>query len=441
VTTPEKILKSLKKTVENLATTSDSAWTPETVGELDDICGTITKYLGRHHENEPPVDNEALQSFNKFYVYREKHNQIALLAPVDVFQAIRSVQSKTFGFIRKKGQDFPLKYAISGPTRCLKDDPKVLDNEEWTRLSLGFGKGKNFDSNSSGWEHYRGAEKGTDFASHIERLLMLWFAEKTLREFEPDDMPVEKLLNGLHNLRKIRSPVTAEILLNREPCKNCRDFQEMLELVSGLKFKVTVIPTLGNLALKRNEKGRAFFPIKPTKALEIHEDEEDYAIQVRTTSTSKCQVVIPVRSDGPSIKPAASKPSKHHHKSHQHDEESSIISVKTHITIGKSKRLLQSYAYQMSSANLEAGRQRAQFLEESEGNDDEDFVPRTPVKLLDSQTRKSTRFGLATPNTTPLFAPEAHLAADKIKEKRKRHLRERESSPSSGRKHKRNRKE
>jgi hypothetical protein len=130
VTTPEKILKSLKKTVENLSTTNESTWTPETVSELDDVCGTITKYLGRHRENEPQVGNEALRSFNKFYVYRDKHKQISLLAPVDVFQAIRSVESKTFGFIRKKGQDFPLKYAISGPTRCLKDNPKMLDNEE-----------------------------------------------------------------------------------------------------------------------------------------------------------------------------------------------------------------------------------------------------------------------------------------------------------------------
>jgi hypothetical protein len=305
---------------------------------------------------------------------------------------------------------------------------------------LEYGKGKDFDSNSSGWEHHRGLEKGTDFASHIERLLMLWFAAETLREFEIDKKPVERLLKGLHNIRKIRSRVTAEILLNREPCKNCRDFQEMLELVTGLKFKVTLIPTLGNLALKRNENGRAFFPIKSTEVLE---DGEDYGMRLQTSSKSKCQVVIPVRSEGPSIEsalPAAPKTTKRpHNRSHYRDEESSVISVKTQVTISKASKLVQSYAYQMSSTNLEATRQRQRFLDESE-DDDEEFVPRTPIKFLDSQTRKTTRSGLATPNSTP-FAPEALLAAKKIRDEKKRRLRERESSPSSGGKNKRSKKE
>jgi hypothetical protein len=92
----------------------------------------------------------------------------------------------------------------------------------------------------------------------------------------------------------------------------------------------------------------------------------------------------------------------------------------------------------MSSTNVDAVRQRAQILDESEGDDDDDddFVPRTPIKILDSQTRKTTRFGLSTPDTT-LFAPEAVLAAKKIRDEKKRRLRERDSSPSVGRMHKR----
>jgi hypothetical protein len=440
---PEQILKHLKETADYLFSVKESGTCGEThaeiMNQLEAIGGTITKIMGTKHEKVKGLT----QSFKKFYVHRDGSTKVELLAPVDVFPAIRTVERKTFGFIRKKGEDFPRKYAISGKKQSLKDNPKVINNEEWARISLEYGKRNDFDSKSNGWEssHKRGDEKGTDFAAHTERLLMLWFSIEMLRTIETDGKPIERLLKRLHNVQKMRPRVTADILLNREPCGNCREFQDMISTVTGLKFEFTVIPTLGSLSLKKDQSGNTFFPVKSTKVLEDHEDEEDDHIQVRTASTSNCQVVIPVRSNGPSIKPTVPKTTRHHHKPHQHDEESSIISVKTHITIGKSKRLLQSYAYQMSSANLESGRQRAQFLEESEGDDDDDFVPRTPIKLIDSQTRKSTRFGLATPNTSGLFAPETVFAAEKLKEKRKRHLRERESSPSSGRKHKRGRKE
>jgi hypothetical protein len=435
---PEKILGHLKKASECLFSVNESGVGGEShaeiMKELEGIRGTITKILGIKHEQV----NGPAQSFKTFYVHRDGTRKLELLAPVDVFPAIRSIERKTFGFIRNKGEDFPLQYAISGKKQSLKDNPKVINNEEWARISLEYGKRNDFDSKSNGWEssQKRGDEKGTDFAAHTERLLILWFAIEILRKLETDGKPIERLLKRLHNVQKMRPRVTAEILLNREPCGNCREFQDMISTVTGLRFEFTVIPTLGSLSLKRDQKGNAFFPIKSMKVLEDHEDEEDYSIQVQTASTSKCQVVIPVRSDGPSIKPTASKASKHHHKSHQHDEGSSIISVKTHITIGKSKRLLQSYAYQMSSTNVEAARQRAHILDQSESDDDEDFVPRTPVKILDSQTRKTTRFGLSTPDTTP-FAPEAVLAAKKIRDEKKRRLRERDSSPSVGRKHKR----
>jgi hypothetical protein len=435
----ENILKHLKKTADYLFSVKESVSCGEShaeiMKELEAISGTITKILGKKHEK---VKGSA-QSFKKFYVHRDGTAKVELLAPVDVFPAIRSVERKTFGFIRKKGEDFPLQYAISGKKQSLKDNPKVINNEEWARISLEYGKRNDFDSKSNGWERSqkRGDEKGTDFAAHTERLLMLWFSIEMLRTLETDGKPLERLLKRLHNVQKMRPRVTAEILLNREPCGNCREFQDMISTVTGIKFEFTIIPTLGSLSLTRDQNGNAFFPIKSTKVLEDHEDEEDYAIQVQTASTSKCQVVIPVRSDGPRIKPTIPKTTKHHHRQrHHHDEDSSIISVKTHVTIGKSKRLLQSYAYQMSSTNLEAVRQRAQILDESESDDDEDFVPRTPIKTLDSQTRKTTRFGLSTPDTTP-FAPEAVLAAKKIRDEKKRRLRERDSSPSVGRKHKR----
>lgn len=291
----DQMLKDLDRAAEKLASLENNEafeeWLEiygeddeEILNKIEDRCGTAAKMLrARRSRAGNTTTPEILESFKDYFVYRSSPKNFTILAPVDVFSITKDVKKKTIGFIRAMGEDWPLMYSISGVESCIKH-PKVLDNDEWSRLSFEFGKNHGFQSQCSGWERSqkRNKEKGTDAASHVERKLMLWYSAMMLEKHTRKNETPDILLLKLHKLHRIfprdidSTQVTAEILLNRKPCKNCRVFRDMLEDITGLKFIFTFIPTLGKCALRRNHHGHAGIAMGSDETLEsLSEDETD----------------------------------------------------------------------------------------------------------------------------------------------------------------------
>jgi len=314
-----QIIKDLEHTVEKLASSDNQGafekWVQsydeednETLEKMEGIFGTIMNKIRARRsgaETGGPAIRETIESYSKYFVFRDGTKKFILLAPVDVFTCAKSIERKTFGFIRPKGEFWPLKFAISG-LDSTSQNPRVLDNVTWSRLSFHYGERHGYHSQASGWEqsHNRGDPQGVDFAAHAERQLIIFYMCHLLKQtklFSGVETSYEQLLLNTWRLRDFFLQI--EIVLSREPCLNCVQFRNMIETQTSLKIAFVIIDTLGKCKLVKDSYNRRFFAMESDET--VHEEILELESELRSTramngspivaSSNSVQVVVPAR--------------------------------------------------------------------------------------------------------------------------------------------------
>ncbi|KAH8668215.1 hypothetical protein BGZ60DRAFT_515618 [Tricladium varicosporioides] len=269
---PQSLLKLLDTTLQFVASADVKKWLEaisaddeSTISEIEEKCATLAKIL--RAERSPTKSspsrrgNGVLEGFEGMYVYRDLANTIMMLAPMEFFKASTSMKGKTFGFVRPAGSYFPLIYSISGWQNIIATSSTMLDSDFWTKEVFRVGDFFCHKFRTTGWEDRRGKPRGMDFASHVEPKLMLFFACHIVCQMEGRVMSVRKQIAAMHKIGRLPNPPAAEIILNRKPCKCCRQFRDALLDHTGINFTFIQCPTLGKVYLERDQYGNPLFSL------------------------------------------------------------------------------------------------------------------------------------------------------------------------------------
>jgi hypothetical protein len=296
----EKFLRAFKEVTSCLKSVEDEEDVEDWMGDMgisgEDIknvrksCEAISNLL---RVKEKPVkttrqDNETL---DQYFVLRQGYRSVILLAPVESLRCnSRYGKKKVLGVLRKVGMACPLKLAFPGWKNCADAHDRLLDSELWAERVLKFAKHIDHRFKDNGFDQYHKKEIGASYASHVEPKLMLFFACRLFVNRVGEPLNLRKL----HLLRRLQSGTEAEIIVSEEPCTDCKKFQEVIELVTGLKFKVKVCQNLGILKRYRNDKGAKIYQRYPTESPEL--DEEDVLEQFSPPKESKSNIMVMIKS-------------------------------------------------------------------------------------------------------------------------------------------------
>lgn len=240
------------------------------VNMVEEKCSTLAKLI-RMSKSPKAMPNKAclatLEEVDQFYIHRNKSRSISILYPLEIFKGIdnRAISKhKVLGFVRSEGSPCPLMYSISGYTDCLMPHDLLLNTDEWSQQVFKFGNFHGHRFHTDGWDREHGKVHGAAAAAHVEPKLMLFYACRVLgkfhREFKSIDQQVGRLDKLKNIVQRMKSSPTAEILLSRAPCQPCKNFQELVEDISGVKFTVRVCKVLAQVALKKDQSGRDIYP-------------------------------------------------------------------------------------------------------------------------------------------------------------------------------------
>lgn len=253
-----------------------------------DILARVSMMMNQKRSNTVgQYKDKIMKLLGAHFVCRVDGRTLAILQPMQVFESsptidnfgnsipAKTINNKTFAFVREKG-GWPLKFAISGPETCIKD-LEVLDSELWTDLSMRFMKNNGETPRSSRYENTkkRQVPSGLDISSHVERKLMLYFCTKKYLEHKKDEDLEVIVLQKLVRLQEYYPHgLTAEIKINRIPCKECNKFRKLVQLHSGFKFEWVHMPTLGECELGADAHGNVGFEKKPREQLVFSDESE-----------------------------------------------------------------------------------------------------------------------------------------------------------------------
>ncbi|CAG8956190.1 hypothetical protein HYFRA_00012107 [Hymenoscyphus fraxineus] len=241
----------------------------ERIDQLEELCGTISQMLRSRRAPKLKVKTTmcapgSLLPIHSFFVHRAAGNVLTLAAPLEIFKASASIKSKTFGFVRELGNYPPLMCACSGIHDLFKDQKKILDSTIWTREVFHLATYRDHKMKSNGYETHKGLPKGYTFCSHVEPKLMLWFACRWL--IKVSDQSFSSIRKQVANIWRINqkgmpTPPKAEVVIDRLPCKSCRDIRGLIEEMTGIKYYFHYIPKVGNVYLEKDAYGNQVFPL------------------------------------------------------------------------------------------------------------------------------------------------------------------------------------
>ena len=225
---------------------------------LRTACATMHNLLlGSPNDlNQHAVVSTASSTFFKVensFIYRTP-SLFGVLAPVEIFTGTTSLRKKTFGFLRQKGHDNWMKFAIGGNKQSLKDDPLLINNPNyWAMLAMDiseFHLQKQFPG--GGFDEHHGKKNGASNASHVEVQLVLWWVCKIL----PGNYATPRhRIASLFELRDVKPHPAADIYVSRAPCWRCQQFKELIERITKVKIKFHVLPNVGDMKPLKNKQG------------------------------------------------------------------------------------------------------------------------------------------------------------------------------------------
>ncbi|CAG8973440.1 hypothetical protein HYALB_00006466 [Hymenoscyphus albidus] len=269
----------------------------ERIDQVEELCGTISQMLRSRRAPKLKVKTTmcapgSLLPIHSFFVHRAVGNVLTLAAPLEIFQASAPINSKTFGFVRDLDDYSPLMCAISGIHDLFKDQKKIFDSTIWTREVFHLATYRDHKMKFNGYEAHKGLPKGYTFCSHVEPTLMLWFACRWLI----------KVANIWRiNQKGMPTPPKAEVVIDRIPCKSCKDMRELIEEMTGIKYYFHYIPKLEMSTFEKDAYGNQVFPLCADEGdILSSEDEVDEEEEL----AMRRQAQIPFPQKVPDPKPA-----------------------------------------------------------------------------------------------------------------------------------------
>jgi hypothetical protein len=445
---PKKVIGALKAAASHLANIRSledvEVWLEEngineeeSLAVLRNSCKTVADLLSVQNpstnENSQHVSG-TLAHLGQFYIYRNGTKRVELLAPVDVFHAGKNYAAKKgFGFVRRTGSYFPVLYAVSGWADGLQPTSKLLDSRYWTEEVMAFTSHWEIKLRSDGFDVYKGEPFGKSDASHAEKQLMLAYAYRLLHKATG----IAPSFKKLQHIRGMNIHKEADIVLNDKPCFGCRSFQKELEFISGIKYNLVEVPSLGNIVPVKNSRGYKTWKTRVQVQIEDRGEEESdeggvaeaeeeeerclYAEKlphrhIGGTQKNRFEIVIPSRAAA-HIKETQPVPD-------SEPESEGEITVQTRVTVSKTKRQInfEEFYHTPPSGKLKPKRQRTY----GNDSDEEDWEPpsRSRSRLsneggLMTPTKKIvTRNDFATPPESAEFGPHALDYARKVALKR-----------------------
>lgn len=235
--------------------------------ELQERLLTVSHLVQRDSISADFSQSKENPKLDKLYVHWGKKD-ITFLQPVDRIGGTATFNiNKTVACYRLKDDSLPRAYAFSGDTPCTTYHPNVLDAGHWKEQIRLFGDNYEHKFRSNGWDgsgksKERGCRIGDGFACHSEKQVMLAAAFHLL-----DTLLIPRFRNKkasvrrLYLLRSVKDEHKSIIVdVSDHPCGDCKAFQEVLELITGINFKCNV--TINVAAIKKqkplNKKQRIF---------------------------------------------------------------------------------------------------------------------------------------------------------------------------------------
>lgn len=228
--------------------------------ELEELCSSIPELLtstSGAQANEQGAGT--IEIVDDLCVLRGPFSMTILSRTDPILKATKSLASKTVGIARFEGEEYPLVYALSGWTDCLKPNNKVLDSNFWTQHALRLGDLLQHPFPSDGRDATHGVPVGTGFACHVENKLILFVACKLVAMTLGETGSVKKQLARMSELRGRRTP-KVEIILSKAPCVSCKNFRSVMERYTGIRFVFKVCLNLGELTPIKNESRVDVYP-------------------------------------------------------------------------------------------------------------------------------------------------------------------------------------
>ncbi|KAF4637954.1 hypothetical protein G7Y89_g103 [Cudoniella acicularis] len=430
---PSKILESLQKSAELLKPIGNAEdvemWLQdngfegsEHIKDLKQSCEAICEHL--RSQNPTSRENSKLsgKGFNEFFVYRDGVKNVTLLAPIHLpFKANSSnyAVKKTFGFVRRKGSCLIKMHAISGYKECLEPQDDLLDSAAWLKVVRRFGRHIGFLFRSDGFDKMHGMESGDSCASHVEPSLMLYWALYILgRSLKLGKVPSIK---QLFTLRKLNTPKDAEIFISDEPCDSCDSFREKMQLLTGIKFIVHVVPNLGKLELKRDPKNGI-----RSWQIDYNAYTQPEKVQV---SRSGIQIILPSR-------PAIETPISYITESPEPEAE---LEVSTEIVATRERKHKHKHKHSAIARISSYARVETQHRTGYDDDDDDDnasvYIPDDRIRTYAGMTptKKSTRSssaGISTPVQEEFGFRDLDRANSLLRKEKKRQREQEEATNS-----------
>lgn len=260
---------------------------------------------------------------DEYYVFRASSHSVKLLGTIESFACNRLYSSKkVLGFIRRPGEGFPYMVAFPGWGACVDSHSKVLDSKIWSERALKFARNIGHQFRTDGFDTFHGKPFGASYASHVEPMLMLFYAHQIFVKTRKEDFSLRRL----HLIRLTKAKIEADIFVSEEPCRSCKVFQELVEAVTGIKFHIKVCKNLATLVPFRTPQGYKRYPASVPESPDDDNDRdpeeyEEYErryplpppsdnIAVSVPSKSNTGVVVAVKATNLNFILAKSKPSK-----------------------------------------------------------------------------------------------------------------------------------
>ncbi len=447
-------------------------------GELEEFrnsCGELYKLLQKgtiQPKLKPTLKNKRSDgTCDDVYFLRDPGTRGVVLVAEEAFQMDTAITSKVFGFVRIQGHGVPLKYSFAGvsPINSRKHK-KLLENPVWQGLVSKWADANGQLFKKGPYEEKHGVKPGTYSAAHVEPKLIIWFCCKILREILPQykyssfDEQIKVLWRIRTSMEDREHRITAEIILNRQPCQGCCSFRDIVEEYTGLRFKLLECATVGISPLGQNKHRQKSYPLLTQSLEALHdesaseteteiESEEDYDLDSEEETAAESDMDIlsyPTRQ--PMSKPSTLSKSQLQVVIHSNSKQlgsplrsivklkalaqsqSSTSRVKTSTVVSSVHQIrgftfLPHAPHRKQNGQMPIPTQSLHARVEDEDDDDDEYeLPyrhRTKKSSpSDAQDKKSTR-------GTALFEPEALMRGKHMRELKKQKKRARKGEEST----------
>lgn len=226
---------------EDLNTLERPARVPSKSNVFEAACQNLGQFLTRNgpRSSAAPTRGE----FGSESSPSSKLRLLRLGSSVEFLSVVQSItpgkshDKKTFGTIREKDAPTLLMSSMSGWTSPGQNS-ELLDSESWTTAVHQI---CDLIGHVLPQHGYDSAISGNYQACHVEKRLILYFICHYLADGKTGLLDAKKF----KDLQQRRSPLEAVLTLDKKPCKDCIEFRDKMEQLTGIVFRIEYCMEVG----------------------------------------------------------------------------------------------------------------------------------------------------------------------------------------------------